>query len=250
MWFLQNLDIIFFQIVHIFNLDFFVYASVLWKCICSWYLVSATPPTVLYHSHWNYTDVLTICFLQNLEVTCTFCFTFFTFLTFENRFFFMLQYYESAYCSRYLVSTTPQTSLSKCFWNFTGILLVVWGYMCALVILKLCFFVFFFFIFSTFLASIFFLLQYLGKWYRTNFGPLVNLLIFNSSNKNKAGDINSLWNLLVTCRFTCRKFYIFLIYQRKHMLWVLIRRATTGNKKIIYLIIWILFLTHHENIPI
>ena len=36
-----------------------------------------------------------------------------------------------------------------------------------------------------------FLLQYLGKWYRTN-GPLVNLPIFNSWNKNKAGDINSL----------------------------------------------------------
>ena len=42
-----------------------------------------------------------------------------------------------------------------------------------------------------------FLLQYLGKWYRTN-GPLVNLPIFNSSNKNKAGDINSLWNFLVS----------------------------------------------------
>ena len=41
-----------------------------------------------------------------------------------------------------------------------------------------------------------FLLQYLGKWYRTN-GPLVSLPIFNSSNKNKAGDINSVWNLLV-----------------------------------------------------
>ena len=24
------------------------------------YLVNATPPTILYHSHWNYTDVLTI----------------------------------------------------------------------------------------------------------------------------------------------------------------------------------------------
>ena len=102
------------------------------------------------------------------------------------------------YGSRYLVSTTPPTALSKCFWNFTGILLVVWGYMCALGIFKLCFFDFVVFIFSTFLPSIFFLLQYLGKWYRTN-GPLVNLLIFNSSNKHKAGDINSLWNLLVYC---------------------------------------------------
>ena len=41
-----------------------------------------------------------------------------------------------------------------------------------------------------------FLLQYLGNWYKTN-GPLVNFTIFNTSNKNKAGDINSPWNLLV-----------------------------------------------------
>ena len=41
-----------------------------------------------------------------------------------------------------------------------------------------------------------FLLQYLGNWYRTN-GPLVIFIIFNTSNKNKAGDINSPWNLLV-----------------------------------------------------
>ena len=42
-----------------------------------------------------------------------------------------------------------------------------------------------------------FLLQYLGNWYRTN-APLVNFTIFNTSNKNKAGDINSPWNLLVS----------------------------------------------------
>ena len=119
----------------------------------------------------------------------------------------MLQYHESAYSSRYLVNTTPPTALSKCYWNFTGILLVVWGYTCALVILKLCFLIFFFLIFSTFLASIFVLLQYLGKWYRTN-GPLVKLLIFNSSNKNKAGDINSQWNLLV---FLFVFFVVFLV---------------------------------------
>ena len=45
-----------------------------------------------------------------------------------------------------------------------------------------------------------FLLQYLGNWYRTN-GPLVNFTIFNTSNKNKAGDINSPWNLLVPSVF-------------------------------------------------
>ena len=42
-----------------------------------------------------------------------------------------------------------------------------------------------------------FLLQYVGNWYRTS-GPLVNFTIFNTSNKNKAGDINSPWNLLVS----------------------------------------------------
>ena len=45
-----------------------------------------------------------------------------------------------------------------------------------------------------------FLLQYLGNWYRTN-GPLVNFTIFNTSNKNKAGNINSPWNLLVIIIF-------------------------------------------------
>ena len=86
--------------------------------------------------------------------------------------------------SRYLVPITPTTVLSRSFWNFTGALRMVWRYACVFFrILKL------FFITG-------FLLQYLGKWYRNN-GPLVNLPIFNTSNKNKAGDINSPWNLLV-----------------------------------------------------
>ena len=86
--------------------------------------------------------------------------------------------------SRYLDPVTPTTVLSRSFWNFTGALRIVWRYACVFFrILKL------FFITG-------FLLQYLGKWYRTN-GPLVNFTIFNTSNKNKAGDINSPWNLLV-----------------------------------------------------
>ena len=85
---------------------------------------------------------------------------------------------------RYLVPVTPTTVLSRSFWKFTGALRMVWRYACGFFrILKL------FFITG-------FLLQYLGKWFMTN-GPLVNLPIFNSSNKNKVGDINSLWNLLV-----------------------------------------------------
>ena len=65
---------------------------------------------------------------------------------------------------------------------------MVWRYACD--------WVFFFRILKLFFITGF-LLQYLGKWYRTN-GPLVkNFTIFNTSNKNKAGDINSPWNLLV-----------------------------------------------------
>ena len=90
--------------------------------------------------------------------------------------------------SRYLDPVTPTTVLSRSFWNFTGALRMVWRYACGFFrILKL------FFITG-------FLLQYLGKWYRTN-GLLVNSTIFNTSNKNKAGDINSPWNLLVILRF-------------------------------------------------
>ena len=89
--------------------------------------------------------------------------------------------------SRYLFPVTPTTVLSWSFWNFTGALRIVWRYACGFFrILKL------FFITG-------FLLQYLCEWYRTN-GPLVNLPIFYSSNKNKVGDINSLWNLLVVLK--------------------------------------------------
>ena len=136
--------------------------------LCSRYLVSATFLTVLYHSSWNYTDVLTMvwryayAFYRILKLLFFFFFFFLlfsTFLTF-NIDIFHASYYESAYRSRCLVSTTPPTALSKCFWNFTGILLMVWGYTCALGILKLCFLIFFFFFF--------FLLQYL-----CDTGPMV-----------------------------------------------------------------------------
>ena len=40
-------------------------------------------------------------------------------------------------------------------------------------------------------------------------GPLVNFTIFNTSNKNKAGDINSPWNLLVVSNNI--KYALFLV---------------------------------------
>ena len=110
------------------------------------------------------------------------------FLHFFNLDMFWVLILQKRIGSRYLVPITPTTVLSRSFWNFTGALRMVWRYACGFFrVLKL------FFITG-------FLLQYLGKWYRTNV-HLVNLPIFNSSNKNKAGDINSLWNLLVQLSF-------------------------------------------------
>ena len=130
-------------------------------------------------------------FFQNPEIT------FYHFFHIFNLDIFWVLILQKRIGSRYLVPVTPTTVLSQSFWNFTGALRMVWRYACGFFrILKL------FFITD-------FLLQYLGNWYRTN-GPLVNLPIFNSSNKNKAGDINSLWNLLV--------YYMFLV-ENKSILW-------------------------------
>ena len=55
-------------------------------------------------------------------------------------------------CSRYLVSATP-TVLGRSFWNFTGVLIMVWRYACAFYRILLFFFRFFFrFFFSHFYA--------------------------------------------------------------------------------------------------
>ena len=161
----------FFQIFHIFNLDFF-HASILWKCICNRYLVSATPPTVLYHSHWNYTDVLTIvwryayAFYRILQFFFFFFFTFFTFLTL-NWLFSCFNTMEVhivvgglwAQLLPQLWANASETLQTFCLWSEDiHVLLESWNYM------------FFDFFFSTFLTSILFLLQYLGKWNKTN-GP-------------------------------------------------------------------------------
>ena len=119
-----------------------------------------------------------MCFFQNPEVI------FYHFFRIFNLDIFLVLILQKHIGSRYLDPVTPTTVLSRSFWNFTGALRMVWRHACCFFrILKL------FFITG-------FLLQYLGKWYRTN-GPLVNFTIFNTSNKNKVGDINSPWNLLV-----------------------------------------------------
>ena len=77
--FTESLKFFFFSLFSHFNLDFFA-----WFWVCSGNFVSATPPTVLYRSFWNFTGILIMvwryacAFLQNLEVIF---FKFFTFLT-------------------------------------------------------------------------------------------------------------------------------------------------------------------------
>ena len=107
--------------------------------------------------------------------------------------------------SRYLVPVTPTTVFSRSFWNFTGGLRMVWRYACI-----------FFRILKLFFISGF-LLQYLSKGYRTN-APLVSLPIFNTSNKNKAGDINSSWNLLVIISYVILLLLKILIHYLKYYL--------------------------------
>ena len=131
-------------------------------------------------------DGLKICmwFFQNLEIIYSHFFCIF------NLDIFWVLILQKCIRSRYLVPITPTTVLNWSFWNFTGALRMVWRYACVFSrILKL------FFITG-------FLLQYLGKWYRTN-GLLVNLLIFNTSNKNKGGGGGHKFPMEFACWLMC-----------------------------------------------
>ena len=108
-------------------------------------LVSATPPTVLGQSFWNFTGVLRMvwryayCFFWILKL---FFITFFPFLDI-----FRALILQICIWSMYLVSATPPTVFGDSFWNFTGVLGMVWRYAyCFFRILKLFFITFFAFL--------------------------------------------------------------------------------------------------------
>ena len=139
--FFQNPEIIFYHFFPIFNLDIFR-ALILQICIWSMYLVSATPPTVFGESFWNFTGVLRMvwryayCFFRILKL---FFITFFAFLTDIFRALIL----QICIWSMYLVSATPPTVFGESFWNFTGVLRMVWRYAyCFFRILKLFFITF------------------------------------------------------------------------------------------------------------
>ena len=161
MWIFQNPEIIFYHFFCIFNLNIF-WVLILQKCIGSTcrYLVPLTPPTVLSRSFWNFTWAFRMAwryacgFFRILKKK--FCHFFHIF----NLDIFLDLILQKCIGSRYLVPVTPTTVLSRSFWKFTGALRMVWRYACG----------FFRFLKLFFITG--FLLQYLGKWYRTN-GPLL-----------------------------------------------------------------------------
>ena len=110
-------------------------------------LVSATPPTVLGQSFWNFTGVLRMvwryayCFFQNPEII------FYHFFPIFNLDIFRALILQICIWSMYLVSATPPTVFGESFWNFTGVLRMVWRYAyCFFRILKLFFITFFAFL--------------------------------------------------------------------------------------------------------
>ena len=143
--FFQNPEIIFYHFFSIFNLDIFR-ALILQICIWSMYLVSATPPTVFGESFWNFTGVLRMVwkyayFFRILKLF------FITFFRIFNLDIFQALILQICIWSMYLVSATPPTVFGESFWNFTGVLTMVWRYAyCFFRILKLFFITFYAFL--------------------------------------------------------------------------------------------------------
>ena len=136
--FFLNPEIIFYYFFPIFNLDIFR-ALILQICIWSMYLVSATPPVfwrILLKLYRCFKDGLKICilFFQNPEII------FYHFFRIFNLDIFRALILQICIWSMYLVSATPPTVFGESFWNFTGVLRMVWRYAyCFFRVLKLFF---------------------------------------------------------------------------------------------------------------
>ena len=144
--FFRILKLFFITFFPIFNLDIFR-ALILQICIWSMYLVSATPPTVfrriLLKLYRCFKDGLKICilFFQNPEII------FYHFFRIFNLDIFRALILQICIWSMYLVSATPPTVFGEAFWNFTGVLRMVWRYAyCFFRILKLFFITFYAFL--------------------------------------------------------------------------------------------------------
>ena len=172
----------FFRILKLFFITFYTFwTDIFWvlilqKSIGSRYLVPLTPPTVFDWSFWNFTRAFRMAwryacvFFQNPEID------FYHFFHIFNLDIFWVLILQKCIVSRYLVPLTPPTVFGQSFWNFTGVLRMVWRCACGFFrILKL-----FFITFYTFWTDIFWVLilqKSIGSRYlvpltpRTVFGP-------------------------------------------------------------------------------
>ena len=93
-WFGYNPCINFCHFFHFVNFVIF-WPQILWKCIDSGYLVSATPHTILYWSFWNFAHVFSMVlrFACGLDIILELIFV--TFFTLWTSSFSDLRFYES-----------------------------------------------------------------------------------------------------------------------------------------------------------
>ena len=101
------------------------WAQLLLKLMAIRYLVSATPPTILSQSFWNFTVVFVKDWRCAWHLDITLRSFFVTFSQFELSHFWA-KLLQKLMDIRYLVSVTPPTILSQSFWNFTGVFVKDW----------------------------------------------------------------------------------------------------------------------------
>ena len=116
MWFAYNPC---FNFCHFFHFANFVipWPQILWKCIDSGYLVSATPHTILYRSFWNFAHFrhgLEMCMWFGYNPWINFC----HFFHFVNFVIFWPQTLWKCTDSGYHVSATPYTTSCPSLFNF------------------------------------------------------------------------------------------------------------------------------------
>ena len=101
-------SLIFFPFFHIFNLGSFA-----WFWVCSGDLVSATPPTVLYWSLWNFTGILIIVWRYAYVFYRILIFFFFFFFFFQIFHIFNLDFFHASILWKCISRVERKTGVSQ-----------------------------------------------------------------------------------------------------------------------------------------
>ena len=146
--FFQNPEIIFYHFFPIFNLDIFR-ALILQIIFMYMEYVPCTGNSS--YSFWRILLKLYKCFKDGLKICILFFhdpeIIFYHFFRIFNLDIFRALILQICIWSMYLVSATPPTVFGESFWNFTGVLRMVWRYAyCFFRILKLFFITFYAFL--------------------------------------------------------------------------------------------------------